>query len=216
MVTKTSSTAQVDTISTERMRQTAIAAIVGGILVISFTIATVAFGVETNTSEEARVGILYALGALLIVGGLYGVHETAKAAYGRLATGVAVLLGIGLVGMAVGLLVNFAFPSVGSEDATLGGTIWFLSLVVTYLTASIYGVVLLRTRAVSRVGSALLALTVPALVVALVGAEMLVVAGIDVLGLLWFVPFGLAWVVLGNDLRTRAVAAREPTASPVA
>ncbi|WP_435359939.1 hypothetical protein [Haloarchaeobius sp. DFWS5] len=216
MVTETTSTRQVGIISTERMRQTAIAAIVGGVLLVSYTVASVAFGVEANTRDEATVGLLYALGALLVVGGLYGVHETVKSEYGRLATGIAGLLGLGLVGMAVGLTTNFAFPDVRSDDATLGGTIWFLSLLVTYLAATAYGLVLWRTGAVSRTGAALLASTVPALVVALVGAEVLVVGGVDVFGLLWFVPFGLAWIVVGNDLRTRAVATRESRTTPAA
>ncbi|WP_458210143.1 hypothetical protein [Haladaptatus sp. NG-SE-30] len=236
MVTESMSAKQAGFIPTERMHQTGIAAIIGGILIVSFTLLSIALGIEENTRAEATISLLYALGSLLVLAGLYGIHQMVKSEFSHIATGIAGVLAIGLIGIAIGLTTNFVFPTVRNEmygsslpiffDATIGGIIWFLSLLVTSLAATAYGLILLRTPTVSRVGAVLLVSTIAPLLVIIVmaimyefvlyvpahvGSEVLLLfGGVDTptpysvsSGSEWFSPFGLAWIFLGNELRTR-------------
>lgn len=190
--------------TTERVRIAGLAAIAGGALyALSY--------LESNHPTTSRGGSLYALIALvavtsyaLLTVGLWGTHVRYGDQYGRVGTALVYLMNLTFVTMIIGSVLNVLAPDLvdpNQEGATLGGTIWGLAMFGTLILATGYGIVLWRA-AVSRLGAGLLISNLPLFVGGLVALSSLAdVLGFNPAWLAFGVPLGVAWIVLGKQLR---------------
>ena len=121
--------------------------------------------------------------------------------YGRLgtagATVVLVAYALQLIGGIPSLL--FAFPTGALRDAVLAGqTLGFFGALLSGVGAILLGIALWRTRAAPRLGALLLIVSFPVgfpVVIALATTSFWQSAG-----LAFTVPYGVAWVILGQQL----------------
>ena len=108
---------------------------------------------------------------------------------------------VGVAVLLVGSALEAVFPPALLTEWELGGGIVFFAGFYLLLFGGLFlGIGLLRTSTLSRIGLALLALSFP---LAVVGFRVFNTLGLQAFNWVPFsVPYGLAWVVLGIDLRT--------------
>ncbi|MFC6835036.1 hypothetical protein [Halomarina ordinaria] len=179
-----------------RLHTAGSAGLVGGVL---YGFSTLLPETPVRTVAAALGGLFGLLAVVLLLLGIAGYHLRYGHRYGRPGTAFAALTGLAVVGIGVGLVLNTTttIPDpLAPEEATLGGTVWFLSMLLGYLFATGYGVTLLRAGTPSRLGGVLLVSSIP---LAVVVALALDAAGSTV-ELVFTLPFGLAWAVLGYAL----------------
>lgn len=178
---------------------TGYAAILGGLIniVIAFT------GPTANVNEGLTIFwvgmIVQALATGLMLYGLYGLHRRYEDQYGRLGLGLAGLFGATLAWLTFSMLVTGIATVL--EVSTSEGVLldiegsWFFVNLLAMPIASLYGIVLWR-REVLAPENLVMAGTFPIGIAVLL--VLLVVS--DQIGLVFWVPLGLAWIALGYGM----------------
>lgn len=192
------------------IRRAGLAAILGGAIFIGNILAYEGLGLPELTASSSLVatlnnGSLLVAWALLLWG-LFGLRAYGREANDRLwRVGIA-LMGIGLALATIGFVPETFAPLFGLMGlANLGGMMIGLG-VLAFIPAGtvVLGAALFRTGAVSRLGATLMIAAGPSILAAMFAGGMVPpIVG----GLLFAVPLGAAWIVVGYELRTRHVEA---------
>ncbi len=154
--------------------------------------------------------VLLVIAVLLFVG-LLALHARYRESYGRLGTA-----GVDVILIGYALLFLGSVPAVLLSPGGLRGLIMagqdlgFLGALVAGVGAVLLGIALRRAGAASRLGALLLILALP---VGFAGVVLVSAVGFsDIAGLALTVPYGGAWVVFGNQLRSpRGTVAGQPS-----
>lgn len=182
-----------------------LAAMIGGALWAVTPLRDVVFGGgETPDHPVFRpYNAVWVLIAALLIVGLVGLYSRHKETYGRLGKA-----GLILVFGGYALILFGSIPAVflGADrfDGLIraGQDLGFLGALVAALGAIFLGINLWRTQAVPRTGALLLIITLP---VGLPGIIVIQSIGfVSIAGLAMTVPYGIAWVILGNHLSSIA------------
>lgn len=174
------------------MRASAVSALLGG---VAWTAAGLALFTTLTPAEFTYVDALGTVAIALLAVGLVAYYDSEHRRFGRTGTVGFGLLAAGTLLAAVGL----PLAAYGPEAAFFG---FLLGLLVQLLGALVLGVSMLRSGTDSRLAAALLAAALPVgLPVTLAYMQFVNEASAP-----WAGPillYGLAWVVIGNALRTR-------------
>lgn len=175
------------------------AAILGGLIniIIAFT------GPTANVNEGLAifwVGMFaQAIATGLMLYGLYGLHRRYEGQYGRPGFALAGLFGAALAWMTFSMLVTGVATVLGvSTTAGILSTIegsWFGVNILAMPISSLYGIVLWR-RGILAPENLVMAGTFP------IGIAVLLalLAVSDQIGLVFWVPLGLAWIAVGYGM----------------
>lgn len=191
------------------------AAMIGGIIVPSAIavedIIYPAITEMTGTVPYTLYFAIAAIGALALVIGTVGLHVYERESYGRLGLVGAVITGVGFTSIAIAMTLMALTVEVGI--IRVFGTLGFLG---TPLGVSILGIACWRSGNVSRLAAGLFVLGLPAFIGELVLYEpTIALTGVPLSSLLFVVPFGVPWILVGYQLRSRRTdtSAPEPAAA---
>lgn len=163
----------------------------------------------TGTMPYTLFFVLSAVSAIGLLIGTVGLHVYQRERYGRLGSAGAVITGVGFASLAIGTLLMALTVDVGI--VRVFGAIGFLG---TPLGVSILGIACWRAGGISRLASGLFVLGLPALVLDLTLYEATIaLTGLPLSTLLYVVPFGVPWVLVGYRLRSRP--AESSTIEPI-
>ena len=149
--------------------------------------------------------------AVLLVVGLLDLHARYGGSYGRLGTAGVVVILIGYALLFLGSVPAVLLSPGGLRSLIMAGQdLGFLGALVAGVGAVLLGIALRRAGVASRMGALLLILALP---VGIAGVVLISAVGLtDIAGLALTVPYGGAWVVFGNQLRSpRGTAAGQPS-----
>ena len=178
----------------ERTRLAGIAGMVGGIVLTAVAIIANAFTFEFGTPAHAAIGLFHTSMYTLMLVTLLAAGARYDTEYGRLGRTAVYVLGISfLVLIPLIPLVEFVF----GEDWMPGAIMAGIAFLAMHLFASIFGIVLWRRTAVSRLAAGLFIAVVPA-VVAVIALETLGLASLTPAA--FEAPLYLGFAALGYDL----------------
>lgn len=199
--------------TTQRLQLAGLAAIVGGIG-YSLAVATenlIYPGVVEMTGSVPYT-LFFVLSAVCVTGlliGTAGLHAHQHERYGRLGFVGAAITGVGFASLAIGTLLMALTVDVGI--AGVFGAIGFLG---TPLGVSLLGIACWRAGGISRLAAGLFALGLPAFMIDFALYEtMIALTGLPLSALLYVIPFGVPWILVGYQLWSRPAEASvvEPT-----
>jgi hypothetical protein len=153
--------------------------------------------------------LVAAVGALALVIGTAGLHVHERESYGRLGLVGAVITGVGFASIAVA--TTLMALTVDISTVWIFGTLGFIG---TPLGVSILGIACWRSGNVPRVAAGLFVLGLPAFIGELLLYEpTIALTGVPLSSLLFVVPFGVPWIIVGHWLWSRPAETRtaEPT-----
>lgn len=191
--------------STNLIRWGGIAAMLGGMLWAITPLRDVFFGGGATPDHPVfrPYNVVLVLVAVLLIMGLVGLRARYRGTYRRLGkAGVVLTFGgyaLILAGSTPAVLLH---PDGSFGLIRAGQDLGFFGSLVASVGAIFLGIALLRTQAAPRAAALLLIVTLP---VGLAGIFVISSLGlVSIAGLAITVPYGVAWVILGNHLWSSA------------
>lgn len=198
-----------------RLHLAGLAAIVGGIgYPLAVATENLIYPEVVEMTGSVPYTLFFVLSAISAIGlliGTAGLHAHQRELYGRLGLVGAAITGIGFASLAIATLLMALTADLGL--VMVFGSIGFLG---TPLGVSVLGIACWRAGDLSRLASGLFVLGLPALVLDLALYEATIaLTGLPLSTLLYVVPFGIPWVLVGYRLRSRPTETSvvEPTAA---
>lgn len=150
--------------------------------------------------------VIWTFGALALVIGAAGLHIYERESYGRLGLLGAVVTGAGFASIAVATTLILLGTNV--ETVRIFGTLGFVG---TPVGVSILGIACWRSGKIPRVAAGLFVLGLPAFIGELALYEpTIALTGVPLSSLLFVVPFGIPWIIVGYQLWSRPVESSAP------
>lgn len=198
--------------TSHRLHLAGLAAIVGGIMVpTGIAIEDIVYPaiVEmTGTVPYTLYFILSTIGALALMLGTIGLHIHQRESYGRLGAIGALVTGVGFASIAIATILMALTVDIGT--VRIFGTLGFLG---TPLGVSVLGIACWRAGDIPRLAAGLFVLGLPAFIGELALYETTIaLTGVPLSSLLFVIPFGLPWIIVGYRLRSQP--AETDVASP--